>query len=164
MFKRFLYILICAMNCTLIGEEMSHPIKSFSQVTSKTHPAVKYVLDFLEAQKQKNIEAFAHCFGQDADNPIFVNLPGGIIMRDPKQLIERHRKFYESSTFHVDYGELHDGIGNDDFFSCSALLNVTLPDGSQRTNYIDMMYVKQDDLKPEWIPTRLINTVLSTTR
>jgi hypothetical protein len=163
MFKHFLFILVCAMNCTLIGGEMSQSIQSFSQITIKTHPAVKYVLDFLEAQKQKDIEAFAHCFGQDEDHPIFVNLPGGIIMRDPKQLIERHRKFYESSIFHVDYGEFYDGIGNDDFFSCSVLVNVTLPDGSERTNYIDMMYVKQDE-KPVWIPIRLINTVLSTTR
>lgn len=60
MFKHFLFVLVCAMNCTLIGEEMSRPIQSFSQVTIKTHPAVKYVLDFLESLKQKDIEAFAH--------------------------------------------------------------------------------------------------------
>lgn len=162
MFKRSLFVFICFMNNTLFGGEMNSRIQSFSQVTNETHPAVKYMIDFLEAQKQKDLEAFACCFGPHADNPIFINLPGGVIIRDAKRLIERHKNFYESPTFHVDYSELHDGIGNDDFFSCSVLVNVTLPDGNQRKNYIDMTFVKKKGLEPEWIPARLINTTVST--
>lgn len=160
MLKKSLFILVCIMNHTLFGGEMNNHIPSFSQVTNETHPAVKYMVDFLEAQKQKDFEAFTRCFGPAADGPLFVILPGGVIMRDAKHLIERHKKLYESPTFHVDYSELHDGRGNDDFFSCSVQVNVKLPDGSQRTNYIDMMFVRNEGLEPEWIPARLINTVV----
>lgn len=163
MFRQSLFILVCFMNYTLFGAEMNNHIQSFPQVTNKTHPAVKYMVDFLEAQKQKDLKAFTRCFGPSVDNPIFVNLLGGVIMRDAKQLIERHKNFYESPSFHVDYSELHDGIGNNDFFSCSVLVNVTLPNSSQRINYIDMMFVRKEGLEPEWIPARLINTVVSTT-
>lgn len=135
---------------------MTNTIQLFPEVTSETHPAVIYVTKFLDAQKQKNINAFANSFNENMQ--LFANLPGGVIIRDPKQLIARHKQLYESPNFHVEYGDIGDGLGNDDFFACSVQVKVTLPDNSQRTNYIDMTFVRNGN---EWVPARLINTVVA---
>lgn len=160
-YKCLLVILTCFMNTTLFGGEMNNQIQSYQHITSDAHPAASYVVEFLEAQKNKDVNAFAHCFGTAADNRIFVNLSGGVIMTDVQQLIKRHKELYASPVFHVEYGPLQNGMGNDDFFCCSVLVNVTLPDSSQRSNYIDMMFVREEGSEPEWIPVRLINTVVN---
>lgn len=139
-------------------------ISLISPIQESSHPAVPYVLAWLDAQARKDYEAFAECLGPEGDVPLFINLPGGVLMRNAEQILARHKAFYESSAFQVQYGELQDGMGNKDFFVCSVLVHVTLPTGKKRTNYIDMTFLKNETSGPAWIPRRLINTVVDATR
>lgn len=156
--------IILLLGGSMSAHEFSSNVQFFSKIQEDTHPAVPYVLAWVNAQVQKDYEAFARCFDSDANSPLFLNLPGGVIMKHPKELLARHKTFYNSPDFQVVAEGLQNGMGNSDFFTCSVLVHVTLPNGARRTNYIDMTFLKRKDSEPLWIPARLINTVVDATR
>ncbi len=146
------------------ANESDTEIQFFSEIAPDTHPAVPYILSWLDAQVNKDYKAFAAAFGPIANPHLFVNLPGGNIVTNAEQILLRHKHFYENPLFQVTRGELSNGMGNRDFFTCNVLVDVTLPDGAQRKNYIDITFLKKGDLNPTWIPTRIINTVVDPTK
>lgn len=138
--------------------------RAYPQITQESHPAVKYVQAFLEAQVKKDYTAFANCFGQ-GDMHFFLILPGGNVVRNQELLLARHRELYASPKFQVELkSPLQDGVGNNDFFSCSVLVHVTLPNGCERTNYLDMTFFNNCYEGPKWVPVRLVNTVVDSSR
>lgn len=153
-----LVLFLCFVSTIVAEDHMKAPFQMFEQVTEESHPAVKFVLALLDSQARRDIESFAACF--DPEFPLFVNLQGGHRLRDAKELIKRHEGFYQSSTFQFEYGDLQDCIGNDDFFTCSVPFSVTFPNGVQRNAYLDMTFFKNRGAGPEWIPGRIINTVM----
>ncbi len=133
-------------------------IQPYAIVTEKTHPAVLDIQRFLESQSHKDISVFASYLSEN--ELFFLNLPGGIEITDPQALIQMHQHLYASPDFSCRFEELQNGIGNDDFFTCSVKVGVTFPGGVKRSNYIDMTFVKNSKESPAWVPIRLINTVI----
>jgi hypothetical protein len=146
------------------ANESDNEIHFFQNITRDTHPAIPYILTWLDAQVQKDYETFAASLNSPSHPHLFVNLPGGKIVTDAKELLLRHKNFYASPQFQVTREELSHGMGNQDFFTCNVLVHVTLPDGAQRKNYIDMTFLKQKGVNPIWIPARVINTVVDSTQ
>lgn len=133
-------------------------LQLYEQIRDESHPAVFHIRRFLESQAHKDIATFT-AYLQHSE-PFFLNLPGGHIVTNPEELIKRHTRFYESPEFACHFGELQHGMGNNDFFICNVHVNVTLPGGLKRSNYIDMTFVKNSKNSPAWIPVRLVNTVI----
>src|SRR5579872_4396836 len=127
-------------------------IQTFERVSQKCHPAAHYVFVYLDSIVNKDKKAFAASFGAHPNGRFFANLPGGVQVKDAKQLIDMHRDFLESADSRFEYGEIVHGVGGADFFMCSVPANVTLPNGMKRRVCIDMTFFKARDSKPAWIP------------
>jgi hypothetical protein len=136
-------------------------IRTFDKVTRQCHPAAQDVFAYLESIAAKDKKAFAASFGSVQ---LFANLPGGVQVKEAKKLIEMHDDFFESPVSKFEYGELTQGVGGSDFFTCSVPANVTLPDGSKRRVCIDMTFLKNPASQPSWTPARLINTVVDSSQ
>ena len=162
--SKILYILIALIGGSVQANDHNTGIDFFSKITPETHPAVPYILAWLDTQVQKDYEAFAAFFNSESNLPLFINLPGGKVFRDSKELLLRHKEFYESPVFEVVREDLCDGMGNPDFFTCSVLVHVTFPNGAKRSNYIDVTFIKSADLEPRWVPARIINTVIDSAK
>ena len=146
---------------TIFGEGcIEFDLQPLTDTTVNTHPAARYAIKLLESQRSKDLDAFASCFSRDENAMLFVNLQGGAVIRKAKELIERHRKIYQSPVFRLSYGELQDVMGNEDVFICSAPVSVTFPNGIYREVTFDMTFVNNNDGDPEWIPVRIINTIV----
>ncbi len=132
-------------------------VLTFERVSKGCHPALNDLFAFLESLSMKDKQAFAASFGSLSSIGFFANLPGGVRVTDPNKLIEMHDEFFESSVSQFEYSKLNNGVGGEDFFTCSVPAKVTFPNGTKREVCIDMTFFKNQDA---WVPARLINTVV----
>ena len=127
----------------------------FSKIAKDSHPAVKYAIACLDSIVHKNLDQFAASF--ERKSVIFANLPGGVQVTSVQKFVEMHRAFFASSTSRFSYGDLQQGVGGADFFTCSIPAHVILPNGAERDVYIDMTLILEEGT---WVPIRFINTVV----
>jgi hypothetical protein len=130
-------------------------IQRYDTISDTCHQAIPYVLHYLQVIQRKDRKAFAACFGP---GPFFANLPGGVQVRQVKELIDMHIGFFDSPVTRFDYERPVLGVGGADFFTCSVAALVTLPNRTERRVCIDMTFFSAK--QPAWVPGRLINTVV----
>lgn len=130
------------------------PLKKEVLMSSAQHPAISFVIKFLNSLKDKNYPDFSNCFSKSGE---FVDmLPGGVRIESSKDLISGHVGFFDSEKSSFDFGELTDLFGNDSIFHAGTIAKVVRPTGGDSIRvYIGLTFVVEED---RWVPRFLQNT------